>query len=119
MIQQTAVIIYDVVNRGNKQVELKLLIGEGQLGQSLVLLGGKKIANRKGSFSLPLGSNKELKGSRLMISSTIVDINKATDKVSMSIALHGGKKIHEQSIIDSTVSNHGDMASALVSIIFI
>ncbi len=119
MIQQTAFIIYDIYNQGDEDVSIDLTIGYGQIGASILNLDSQIIGEYQNSFSTILGRNKQLAKKILNIYCTIQDIQPETNKIFLGLKIAGGKKDHIQTIIDSTVSDHGQIASALVTIVFI
>lgn len=118
MISQTAVIFYDIFHTTDKEVFIEVTIGNGQAGSTLLSLAGVTIGNFDNSFKTSLGKSSDLLNKSISMNSNIHDINPDTDKVSLTIKLTGGKKDHEQSIINATVSNSGDTANALVLIRF-
>jgi len=119
MTAQSAVILYDVVDRSVKKAHLEVLIGHKQMANSITKLNMDEISQNQDSFKLDLGKCKDLKGKVLSLFTTIVDINPKNNRISMSIKLTGGKKVHEQVIIDASVQKNGDTAIAMATIIFI
>lgn len=119
MITQTAFIIYDIYDVRPDDVNLEVLIGNGQIGSSLLKLDNTLLGNFDNSFEYTIGENQALKSKTLNIFTTIHDIQPDTDKINLSIKLKGGKKDHEQVIINSTVPQSGGIATGVVTIIFI
>lgn len=112
-------IIYDLVNASDNIVNLNVKIGHGQAGNTIVKLDNKMLADENDSFSLDLGPCKKVVKKTANLFVTIQDINDASNKISLELKITGGKKNYESTIIDSDVPNHGDTASALITIVFI
>jgi hypothetical protein len=113
----SASILYDIYDKKTDLVTLTVKFGYNQFANTLVKLGQKELGNFENNFNLDLGSNQSLDGKELAVFTTISDINQELDNVSMEITLAGGKKVHKQMVLDSTVPTNGTI-SGLISIVF-
>ena len=74
---------------GSGPVTLRIVIGDAQLGTSLVLLDGEEIAS--GSIALlRLPAPADLVGKRLTIVTTVTDVQRMTNRTSVTYVLTGG-----------------------------
>lgn len=119
MISQHTFIPYDIFNQRDTPVELTVTIGNGQLASTLIKINNDKLGDFNNSFSESLGKSSDLVRKTVNLFTTIHDINPDTNKVTMTVKLRGGKSEHEQTVIDSSVPTHGDIATALVTILLI
>lgn len=89
-------------------VFLSVVIGEQQLGTSVVKLDGKVL--KEGAVKkLKIGSGPKLVGSTLTIKSVVTDINDQTNRTSVTLTLEGGvvDAVHTLSV---EVDDNGDSA---------
>lgn len=110
-------IAYDIFDQKDIPVTIDVKFGFNQLSSTLVRLNMEDIGSFDNSFTLNPGTNKGLDGKQLILFTTISDSNPDSDQVSMEITIEGGKKIHKQMVLDSTVPSHG-VISGIVSILF-
>ena len=115
----TSFIIYDVVNTSEDIVKINVKIGNGQLASTLVKLEDKIIDDFDNSFEINLGECKQVVKKSAHLFTTIHDINPDNNEISMKLEISGGKKVFKQTVIESSVPQHGDSATALISIAFI
>lgn len=74
---------------GDGDVTLRIAVGEGQLGTSLVRLDGKELAS--GSLGmLLLGPGPALAGRRIRVATTVTDVQRLTNRTSVRYVLSGG-----------------------------
>jgi hypothetical protein len=70
-------------------VTLRLLMGEGQLGTSLVRLGDRDLAS--GAIAMVLvGKGPEVAGQQLRVATTVTDVQRFTNRTSVRYLLTGG-----------------------------
>lgn len=83
---------YDV---GSGSVELRIVVGDGQLGSTVVELDGVEIASGVLAM-LKLGKGKDLKGSKLAVATTVTDVQRSSNRTSVTYELSGGtsKEVH-------------------------
>jgi len=74
---------------GNGPVVLRIIIGEGQFGSSVVNLGTEEIASG-GVAMLRVGDGPSLAGQRLKVASTVTDVQRSTNRTSITFELDGG-----------------------------
>lgn len=70
-------------------VELRIVVGHGQLGSSVVKLDGVEIASGMLGM-LKLGKGRDLKGSKLAVSTTVTDVQRSSNRTSVTYVLSGG-----------------------------
>jgi hypothetical protein len=74
---------------GDGDVTLRIAVGDGQLGTSLVRLDDRDLAS--GSLGmLLLGPGGALAGRRLRIATTVTDVQRLTNRTSVRYTLSGG-----------------------------
>lgn len=73
-----------------EEVFLSVQVGEGQLGFTTAFLGDEKKASRREVSRFPLGPASELRGKVLVVSTTVVDIQKEHDRTSVTVVLGDG-----------------------------
>ena len=95
----------------NGQVTLTIIIGDAQLGSSLVSLNGKELQRGDDIVDCPIGNGPDIKGKALKIDTVINDVNDATNHTSVTYQLKGG-------IQDSTYNLEGTVASEGDSLIY-
>ena len=87
-------------------VILTIVIGNAQIGSSVVKLGSKELG-RRDINNLKVGSGPALKGKILKTKSVVTDVNDRTNKTSVTYKLKGGSR--DQAFVSSgTVDNNGD-----------
>ncbi len=89
----------------NGDVSVRIIVGEGQVGTSLVEVDGIEIASG-GLARVRLGSGEELPGKTARVITTVTDVQRATNRTSVRYVLEGGS---EQAIFDkeAEVENEG------------
>jgi hypothetical protein len=87
-----------------EDVYLTVLIGEGQSGVSTVFLDESKRAARTEVRRLLLGTGTELRGHVLVVSTTVVDIQQAHDRTSVTVVLGNGHERRYAQQADATPS---------------
>ena len=81
---------YSVI--ATQQVKLTVLIGDGQDGDPVVMLGAQVL--KVGNISqLPIGTGQDLKGKVLSVKTIVNDVNPKTNHTSVSYVLEGGSII--------------------------
>jgi len=75
-----------------EDVFVTVLIGEGQAGVTTVFLDQEKRASRTQVRRLLLGTGGELRGRVLVVSTTVVDIQQAHDRTSVTVVLANGSE---------------------------
>jgi hypothetical protein len=72
-------------------VTLSVTIGDAQVGGTAVLLNGKLVGNGKSITDLAVGAkDQDLRGSNISCTTTVQDVNPATNHTSVTYALRGG-----------------------------
>jgi len=74
---------------GTGDVFLTIVVGEAQLGSSVVKLGGKEIG-RGEIKELKLGTGSQLAGKKISVKTVVTDTNDKTNHTSVRYALTGG-----------------------------
>lgn len=91
---------------GTKPVSLTILIGDAQIGSSIVKLNS--VEKGRGDIdALPLGSGPSIKGKPLTTKSVVTDVNDMTNKTIVTYQLSGGKRDQEFTS-SATVDEEGD-----------
>lgn len=99
----TLITDYDV---GQKQVRLSIVVGDGQIGSSVVKLGKKLIA--KGDIDkVLLGSGAQLRGKTLFVKSVVADVNDQTNHTSLTHQFRGGAG-NQDFVSQASVEQDGD-----------
>jgi hypothetical protein len=89
-------------------VFLSIIIGEGQIGGTTVFLDDKAILRAGGSFSrLLLGEGADISGQTLTVISSVNDVNKLTNRMSVTYQLDGGAQDAEF-VAKGQVTNNND-----------
>ena len=96
--------------RKDDTVTLKITIGHGQVGTTIVNLSGNElVTGHHGSLELTLpGTGETLSGKTLYCSTTVADIQTATNETSVTYVLEGGAIPFKQTL-QETVESHGDV----------
>jgi len=95
-----AVVLHTEYEVGQGDLLLSVVIGEGQLGSSLVRLGERELAI--GDVSrLKVGKGSTIAGKQLYIKTVVTDVNDQTDRTSVRYELQGGEV---QKVIDLEAS---------------
>ena len=74
---------------GKDPVTLSIIIGDAQLGDSIVRLG-KTVLGQGDIENLPVGKGPALAGKTLNIKSVVTDVSDKTNRTSIRYALAGG-----------------------------
>ena len=101
-----AVALNTVYELTTGEVTVSVVIGEGQIGSSLVRVGPKEIAI--GAVTKQkIGKGSALAGKALLIKTVVTDVNDQTNRLSVRYELQGGKadKVFD---LESTVAEEGD-----------
>lgn len=72
-------------------VKLTIVIGEGQVGVSLVMLDNKQIEKSEAGNFYNVGAGPDIAGSVLLVISEVQDTNPNINRTSISYILDGGK----------------------------
>jgi hypothetical protein len=91
---------------GEGDVRLQAIIGEGQFGSSLAIVGSKTFDHMH-DLDEVLGPASELRGKELMVLSVVTDTNAQTNRTSVTYRLTGGPAPLEQTL-SFTVDNESD-----------
>ena len=82
---------YKVDIRSDKPVELKVVIGNGQLGFTSANLGEVKILNEEeGNIKCKIGKGSEIDKKSLFVTTMVKDIQPATNKTEVTYKLTNG-----------------------------
>lgn len=95
------------VVRSSSPVKLTVVIGDAQLGTSLVRLGSQKPLTVGQVKGLAIGKGSSLRGRKLFIKSVVTDVNDKTNHTSISYKLSGGTAPASFGL-DATVEEEGD-----------
>lgn len=87
-------------------VTLRVMVGEGQLGSSLVTLGKTELASGAIAF-LSLGSGALLRGKTLRVTTMVTDVQRMTNRTSVTYVLQGGPSDREYRL-EQPVADQGD-----------
>jgi len=89
-----------------KKVKLSVIIGDAQIGSSVVKLGSKKLG--QGDISnLEIGSGPNIQGKPLFVKSVVTDVNDQTNHTSLTYKLIGGR-LDQDFLSSGTVDVNGD-----------
>ena len=72
-----------------EQVSLSIVIGDAQIGSSIVFLDDNELGRRE-IEKLNIGLGKDIKGKKIIIESIVKDINNMTNHTSITYILNGG-----------------------------
>ena len=110
VVSQTA--FYSV--KPNTPVSLSVTIGDGQVGGSAVTLSGALVGSGEEIRDLRIGKQgQDLRNASIECTTTVKDVNPATNRTSVTYALRGGKEDRDFTY-DVTVSEAGGRAVYLV-----
>jgi hypothetical protein len=101
---------------GPGRIFLTVLIGNAQIGSSLVKLGEKEIG-RGNINNLPIGNGSELVEQVLSIKSIVSDVSDKTNLITVRYTLKGGK-IDKDYDLREEVAEEGDSTTFRTSIVF-
>ena len=90
---------------GAGDVTLTVVIGEGQLGSSLVKVGEKQLTIGDVT-KLKVGKGSAVAGKDLFIKTVVTDVNDKTDRTSVRYELKGGT-VDKTFDLDATVDEEG------------
>ncbi|MCK4667952.1 hypothetical protein KAU33_14445 [Candidatus Dependentiae bacterium] len=89
-----------------EQVSLSIVIGDAQIGSSIVFLDDNELGRRE-IENLNIGLGKDIKGQKIIIKSIVKDINDMTNYTSITYILKGG--IFDQTFYSKgVVDENGD-----------
>ena len=91
---------------GDGEVKLTVVVGDAQLGSSLVKLETKEIG-RGDIANLAVGKGPKLTGKSLKVKTVVTDVNDKTNRTSVTYELKGGVQPAEFSL-EGTVAEEGD-----------
>lgn len=90
----------------DKQVRLSVIIGDAQIGASVVKLGKKQL--KTGVIDdLALGTGSDLRGKALFVKSVVTDVNDSTNHTSLTYRFRSGTKVRDF-VSMATVDQDGD-----------
>jgi hypothetical protein len=90
----------------DKAVQLSVVVGDAQVGASVVKLGKKLLAT--GDIDkLPIGNGSQLRGKPLFVKSTVTDVNDSTNQTSLTYRFRCGAQQREF-VSSATVDEDGD-----------
>ena len=99
----------------NTPVTLSITIGDGQVGGTAVTLNGELVDSGGDIQNLQVGKpGQDLRNSSIECTTTVKDVNPATNHTSVTYALRGGKQAHDFPY-DVTVSQPGGRAVYLIT----
>jgi hypothetical protein len=99
-------------------VRLSIIIGDAQIGVSLVKIEKNQVAKEEKIKDLPLGKGSELRGKTLSIKTRIADVNTKTNHTSVTYQLIDGTQTTEF-YLEGTVEAEGDAISYRATINFV
>lgn len=92
---------------GNGDVKLSIIIGEAQIGSSLVKIEAKELARGDEVTDCSLGKGTDLLGKTVIVKTVVNDVNDKTNHTCVTYQLKGGKE-DAQFYLEGTVANEGD-----------
>lgn len=95
---------YDVGS--TKRVSLTIVIGNSQIGGSVVKLGAKELADGQ-IKNLDLGIGNSLRGKKLKSKSVVADVNDRTNRTIITYRIKGGAR-DQEFVSSGTVDQDGD-----------
>ena len=105
---------YQVVD--DQLVYVSVAIGQGQSGSSTVLLNGNSVCHGTAIANQPLGKGQDLRGKNLLVTSSMVINNPASNLTSNTVGLTGGTA--PQNWTDSNSGSQGDNVVYLCAVQF-
>lgn len=97
----------------NGEVTLRVVVGDGQLGSSLVSVDKTQIASGAIAF-LTVGTGPSLVGKSLRVVTTVTDVQRMTNRTSVLYLLRGGKADRDLPL-EETVDEEGDSVHYVVT----
>jgi len=99
--------LHDSYQVGAGEARLRLIVGDGQIGTSLILLGTRQLAS--GNITLvSLGDGPDLIGQTLTVKTTVSDVQHATNRTSVTYLFEGGPALKEV-LAKEDVEEDGDL----------
>jgi len=111
------------VNDSDHPVKLEVEVGHGQNSNSKILLNHLPVpgpgpeGSFVRSFELILGTNKELQGEELLMTTVVHDIMENTNMTSLTISLTGGVKPYTKTL-EHSASKKGEVVTYSANIEF-
>jgi len=99
----TLITDYEVSDKANR---LSVVVGDAQIGASVVKLGQKTLASGP-IDNLALGNGAGLRGKTLFVKSVVTDVNDATNHTSLTHRFHRGTEVRDF-VSMATVDEEGD-----------
>jgi hypothetical protein len=90
---------------GSDFVELRVVVGDGQFGSTVIKLDGVEIASGILGM-LKLGKGKDVRGSKLAVATTVTDVQRSSNRTSVTYELSGGPST-DVHLMDAEVENDG------------
>jgi hypothetical protein len=87
-------------------VKLSVVVGDAQIGSSIVKLGTKPLAQGE-IANLTIGSGPKVKNKPLFVKSVVTDVNDSTNHTSVTYRLTGGR-VDQDFLSTATVDENGD-----------
>jgi hypothetical protein len=106
----------DHQTEADQVVRARAVIGEGQNGGWVMLLGDAHKAGGAAAKWVELGTGAELKGKHLEVSAVIQDTRAETDRLSLTVEVTGGPKT--TSVHVAHVGKPGDGATYSIIVFF-
>jgi len=117
MAVQTITDMYELDDSTN-QVHLDVKIGYAQPAASRLFIDSSAFGGQKtDDFDTDIGSNASLKKKKLVINTSVWDIQAATNQTSVTVKITGGKKSYERTV-ECSVGEQGGVAIYLTTIYF-
>ena len=104
---------YQVVD--DQLVYVSVVIGEGQLGSSTVLLDGNSVCHGTAIANQPIGKGQDVRGKNLLITSSMVITNATSNFTSNTVVMNGGQP-PPQNWTDRNAGSQGDNVVYLCSV---
>lgn len=114
------------MNRVNKKltyevaddsVTLSVIIGQAQLGRSVLKLEGEEIKRGINIRNAEIGAGPNLRDKVLLVKSVVTDVNDKTNLLSVHYEIEGGPEPHMEDV-STTVEQEGDSAIFRMTITF-
>jgi len=106
-------LVSDSYEVGSGEVKLRLIVGEGQIGTSLVILGDRELASGN-VMVVSLGSGSDLAGQTLRVKTTVNDVQRTTNRTSMTYIFEGGSSPKEI-LAKEDVDEEGDLVQYIAT----
>jgi len=102
---------------GRGAVELRIVVGDGQLGSTVAKLDGVETASGILAM-LRIGDGPDLKGSKLRVGTTVTDVQRGNNHTSVTYELSGGQPSPAPFPMDADADHSGGSVMYIATFTF-